>query len=100
MPVMTISVNNLEEEMAAMKAMLERLVKENEEKKARIKLHEEKIVRLTRKLEKQPTQSILKSLESEEERVFSQSEASDEDVHSKKCGKLKNGRSLSLITIE
>ena len=31
-PVMTIGTNNLEEEMAAMKAMLERLVKENEEK--------------------------------------------------------------------
>jgi len=38
MSVMTISTNNLEEEMAAMKAMLERLVKENEEKGAHIKL--------------------------------------------------------------
>jgi len=32
MPIITIGTNNLEEEMAAMKAMLERLVKENEEK--------------------------------------------------------------------
>jgi len=38
MPVMTIGTNNLEEEIAAMKAMLERLVKENEEKEACIKL--------------------------------------------------------------
>ena len=37
--------------MTAMKAMLERVVKENEEEEARIKLHEEKIVRLTRKLD-------------------------------------------------
>jgi len=38
MPVMTISINNSEEEMATMKAMLERLVKESEEKEACIKL--------------------------------------------------------------
>jgi len=30
MPVMTIGTNNLEEEMAVIKAMLERLVKESE----------------------------------------------------------------------
>jgi len=52
MVVMTIGTNNLEEEMATIKAMLEHLVKENEEKEACIKLHEEKIARLTRKLEK------------------------------------------------
>jgi len=55
MPVMTIGTSNLEEEMVAMKAMLERLVKKSEEKEARIKLQEEKIARLTRKLEKWPT---------------------------------------------
>ena len=42
MPIMRIGANNLEEEMAAMKAMLERLVKESEKKEARIKLQEEK----------------------------------------------------------
>ena len=52
MLVITIGINNLEEEMAATKAMLERLVKENREKDGRIKLHEEKIATLTRKLEK------------------------------------------------
>ena len=50
MLVMTIGTNNLEEEMAAMKAMLERLVKDSEEKEAHIKLQEEKIARLTRNL--------------------------------------------------
>ena len=35
---MTIGTNNLEEGMAAMKAMVERLVKQSEEKEARIKL--------------------------------------------------------------
>jgi len=38
--------------MATMKATLERLVKESEEKEECIKLQEEKIVMLTRKLEK------------------------------------------------
>jgi len=54
MPVMTIGTDDLEEEMAAMKAMLKRLVNESEEKVVRIKLQEEKIVKLTRKLEKRP----------------------------------------------
>ena len=60
--VMTIDTNNLEEEMAAMKAMLEQLIKENEEKEARIKLHEKKIAKLTRKLKKRPAQSLAKKL--------------------------------------
>jgi len=38
--------------MVAMKATLEKLVKENEEKEAHIRLQEEKIARLTRNLEK------------------------------------------------
>jgi len=54
MPVMTIGTNNLEEEMVSMKAMLEQIVKESEEKEAHIKLQEEKIARLTRKLKNQP----------------------------------------------
>ena len=37
---MTIGTNNLEEEMATMKAMLERLVKESDEKEVHIKLQE------------------------------------------------------------
>jgi len=52
MLVIIISTNNLEEEMAARKAMLERLIKESEEKEAHIKLQEEKIARLTKLLEK------------------------------------------------
>jgi len=57
--------------MAAIKATLEELVKENEEKEACIKLQEEKISRFTRKLEKQLTRSLAKSSESnEEERAF------------------------------
>jgi len=66
MLVMTIGTHNLEEEMAATNAMMERLVEENEEKDVHIKLHEEKITRLTRKLEKQLAQSLSKSSESEE----------------------------------
>jgi len=101
MPIMEIGTNNLEEEMAAMKAMLEWLVKENEENEACIKLHEEKIDRLTRKLEKRPAWSLEKSSESEEEgKTFVQSKTFDEEVHSKKGNKLKNDGSPNLMTVE
>jgi len=64
-------------------------------------VHEEKIARLTRKLEKQLARSVAKSSASEEEeRVSVQGEASDEEVHSKKGGKLKNGGSSSLLIVE
>jgi len=100
-PVMTIGTNNLEEEMATMKAMLERLVREGDENKVRIKLQEEKITRLTIKLKKLPAQYLAKSSETEEEEEVSvQSEAFDEEVHSKKAGKPKNCRSSSLLTAE
>jgi len=38
MPVMTIATNNLKEGMATIKPVLERLIKESEEKEAHIKL--------------------------------------------------------------
>jgi len=38
MPVMTIGANSLKEEMTTIKAMLEQLIKESEEKEACIKL--------------------------------------------------------------
>jgi len=91
MLVMTIGTNNLEEKMTSMKTMLERLVKESEEKEECIKLQEEKITRLTKRLDKRTARSLAKCLESEEEeRAPIQSEASDKEVHSKKGGKLKN----------
>jgi len=43
MPAMMIGTTTLEEEMANMKAILEKLTKDNEEMEARIKLQEEKI---------------------------------------------------------
>ena len=80
-----------------MKAMLERLIKENEEREARIKLHEEKIAMLTRKLEKRLAQSLEKSSESEEEeRASIQVEASNKEACSKNGGKLTNGGGPSL----
>jgi len=68
--------------MAAMKATLEKLVKENKQKEAHIKRQKKKIARATRKLEKQQAQSFIKSSESEEEEKTSvQSEALDKKVH-------------------
>ena len=63
-----------------------------------IKLQKEKIDRLTRKLEKQPAQSLAES--EEEQRLSIQSETSDGGAHSKKGSKLKNGGSPSLMTVE
>jgi len=101
MPIMTIGTNNLEEQMAAMKGMLERLVEDSEEKEVQIKLKEKKIVRLTRKLERLLARSLTKGSESEEEeRVFVRSEASDKKVHSNKGGKLKDDESPSLMAFE
>ena len=61
MPVITIGTSNWKDEMAAMKAMLEKLVKENEEKEGHIKMQEQKITRLTKKLEKWPAQSFMQN---------------------------------------
>jgi len=47
---MIIVTTTLEEEMANMKAILEKLTRDNEEKDSRIKFQEEKITKLTRKL--------------------------------------------------
>ena len=52
MPAMMAGTTTLEKEMANMKAMLENLTRESEEKEARIKLQEEKIAQLTKKLKK------------------------------------------------
>jgi len=49
---MITGLTTLEEEMTNMKVILEKLTKESAEKKACIKLQEEKIVKLTKKLEK------------------------------------------------
>ena len=62
---MKISINNWEEEITPMKAMLEKLIKKSEEKESYIKLRVEKITRLIRKLEKHPTQSLTKNSEIE-----------------------------------
>jgi len=97
---MTIGINNLEEEMVVMKAILEQLVKENEDKEACIKLHQEKVAGLTRKLEKKLARSLEKSSKRNEGKTFVLSEASDEEVHSKKGGKLKNDGSSNLMTVE
>ena len=43
MAVVTIGTNNWEEEIAIMRAMLEKHIKEGEQKVVRIKLHEKKI---------------------------------------------------------
>ena len=52
--------------MPPMKAMMERLTKKSEEKEACIKLHEEKIAKLTKKLKKWLAGSVTKDSKSEE----------------------------------
>ena len=101
MPVMTIVISNLKEEMAAIKAMLEKFIKENEEKEARVKLQAEKITRLARKLGKRLAGSFTQNSKSEdEEKASVQSEHSDEEVRSKKGGQLKNIGCPRSMTVE
>ena len=71
MPAMMTGTTILEEEMANMKAILEKITRYNEEKEAHIKLQEEKIAKLTRKLEKRPTQSSTKDSEIEDSKKMS-----------------------------
>jgi len=52
MLAMMTSSTSLEEDMANIKAILEKLTRESEEKEARIKFQEEKIAKLTKNLEK------------------------------------------------
>ena len=89
---MTIGANNLEEEVAAIKGTLERLTKESKDKEAHINLQEEKIAKLTIKMEKWLALSFTKGSESEDKKKESiQTKTFDEGVHSKKGDKLKNG---------
>jgi len=68
-----------------MKAILEKLTRDNEEKETRIKLQEEKIAKLTSKLEKRPAQSSTKDSESENsEKRSIHTKASDSKKQSKK----------------
>ena len=59
---------NLEEQLASMKVILERLSKENAEKDAQIKhpKKKEQIIDLTKKLEKRPLETFNKGSQSEE----------------------------------
>ena len=52
MPAMVTKANNVEEQLANMKATLERLAKESLEKDAQIKRQSEQIATLMKKLEK------------------------------------------------
>jgi len=61
---MMIGLTTLKEEMANMKAILENSQRKSKEKEARIKLQEEKIAQLTKKLKKRWAQSSVKGSES------------------------------------
>jgi len=54
MSVMVIELTGIEEQLASMKATLDRLLKESAEKNAQIKRQSRQIVNLTKKLEKRP----------------------------------------------
>ena len=66
MTAMMTGTATLEKKMANIKIILEKLTRESAEKGAHIKFQEEKIAKLTKKLEKQSAQSCLKDSESED----------------------------------
>jgi len=87
MPATTTCSTNLEEEMANMKLILEKLTRESEEKEAHIKLQEEEIAKLTKKLEKWSAQSSTKDSESKDSwKMSACTEASANEKHPKKGG--------------
>jgi len=89
-PAMMMGTTTLEEEIANMKVILEKLTRESAEKEARIKFQEKKIAKLARKLEKRSAQSSSKDSESEDSgKVLVQTEASDNEKQPKKGIRLK-----------
>jgi len=86
---------NLEEQLASMKATLERLCKENAEKNAKIKHKNERIADLTKKLEKQPFEACNKGSQSKE-----LNKESKHSENSNKEHKLKKDSSLRSLSIE
>jgi len=98
---MMTGTTTLEEEMGNMKAILEKLTRDNEEKEAYIKFQEEKIAKLTRKLEKWPAQSFTNDSESDDsEKISIHIEASDSEKQPKKGTTPKHDKSSRSMTIE
>ena len=66
MPTMITCSTTLEEEMANMNAILEKLIRKSEKREAHIKPQEKKIAKLTKKLKKWSAQSPANDSESED----------------------------------
>jgi len=76
---------NLEEQLASMKAMMERLCKESAQKDAQIKRQNKRIVDLTKKLEKRPIEASNKCSSAEDsDKESNHNEQSDDERKGKK----------------
>ena len=85
MPAMVTEATNIEEQLADMKATLDRLAKENLEKDAQIKRQSEQIATLMKKLEKRLFESSSKGSDGEEsDKESNRSEDSDDERMKKK----------------
>jgi len=95
MLVMVIEVTNIEEQLASMKATMDKLLKEGAQKDAQIKCQNKQIADLIKKLEKQPIESSNKCLNAENsDDEYNYNEKSDNER------KLKKDHSLGSISIE
>ena len=84
-----------------MKTTLEKLTRESEEKESCIKLQEEKVAKLPKKLEKRSTQSSTKDSKSEDSgKVFVHTEPSGNGKQPNKSNTPKNVKSSGSMTIE
>ena len=95
MPVMVTETVNLEEQLADMKATLDRLSKENAKKDAQIKRQSKQIADLTKKLGKRTSKAFNKCSSSED--------SDKESNHSKESDyvrKPENDSSFSLMSVE
>ena len=95
MPVMVTEAINLDEELANMKATLERFSKESAKKDAQIKHQNKQIADLTKKLEKQSSGSFNKGLSNE----YSNKESNHIEESDDGCKENKD-HSLELMSVK
>jgi len=101
MLAMMTGSTSLEEEIANMTVILEKLTRDSEEKEACIKLQEVKIAKLTKKFKIRSAQSSTKDSESKDSgKVSIHIEASDNEKQPKKGTTPKNVKASRSMTIE
>jgi len=95
MPIMVTEAANIEEQLASMKATLDRLSRESAEKDAQIKRQNEQIPELMKRLEKKSLEASNKdSYKEDSDKESNRAEESDDERNARK------DRSLGSMSVE